>query len=122
MRELDLDGYVIDAESQYKDPAKKAAAIHYMKRLRTALGSTPIALTSYRFPSFHPQLPWREFLDRCDFNIPQVYWEFNHNPAIQLTRSVREFQEMTPFRPIIPAGPAYRRGGGSHHHRISLNF
>jgi hypothetical protein len=39
-----------------------------------------------------------------------VYWEFSHNPAIQLTRSVREFQEMTPFRPIIPAGPAYKRG------------
>ncbi len=110
VRELDVDGYVIDAESQYKNPSKKVAAKQFMRQLRTSLVSTPIALTSYRFPSYHPQLPWKEFLDKCDFNIPQVYWEFSHNPAIQLTRSVREFQEMTPFRPIIPAAPAYKRG------------
>ena len=110
LRELNLDGYVIDAEAEYKDPAKKTAARRFMSQLRAGLPDFPIALTSYRFPSYHPQLPWREFLEKCDFNMPQVYWEFNNNPAVQLTRCVREFQDMTPFRPILPIGPAYRRG------------
>ncbi len=110
MRELDLDGYVIDAEAQYKEEGKKAAARRFMSDLRSGLPNTEIGLTSYRFPSIHPQLPWREFLEKCDFNMPQVYWEFSHNPESQLTRTMREFQNLTPFRPLMPVGPAYKRG------------
>jgi hypothetical protein len=110
IEELNLDGYVIDAEAHYKDPEKKDAARRFMRELRRNLPNFPIALTSYRFPSYHPQLPWREFLEKCDLNLPQIYWEFSHNPEIQLARSLREFQDLTPFRPVIPVGPAYRRG------------
>ncbi len=110
VRSLALDGYIIDAEAQYKEPGKKDAAKLFMRDLRNGLGSLPIALSSYRFPSFHPQLPWREFLSRCDFNMPQVYWEFAHNPGPQLSRCLQEFQNMTPFRPILPVGSAYARG------------
>ncbi len=109
VRNLDLDGYVIDAEGNYKEDGKKEAAKKFMSKLRADLGDFPIALSSYRFPSFHPRLPWREFLEKCDLNMPQVYWEFAHNPAPQLSRSVREFQDMTPSRPVIPVGSAYKR-------------
>jgi SnoaL-like domain len=79
--------------------------------MRAAFPSLPMALASFRFPSYHPQLPWKAFLDRCDYNMPQVYWEQVHNPATQLTRSVQEFQALTPFRPIVPIGPTYKTGG-----------
>lgn len=108
---LQLDGYVIDAEAEYKEPGKATAATKFMSSLRAGLPSTPIALSSYRYPSYHPQLPWRQFLDGCDFNMPQVYWMQAHNAGDQLIRSVREFQGMTPYRPVIPTGAAFMEGG-----------
>lgn len=107
------DVYVLDVEREFKEPGKASAAEKFMDKLRDSLPSLPIALCSYRFPSYHPQIPWQIFLEKCDLNMPQVYWEFAHNPTEQLTRSVREFQAMTPYRPIIPIGAAYRRGSWS---------
>ena len=43
--------------------------------------------------------------------MPQVYWVKAHNPEDQLTRCVQEFQRITPYRPIIPTGSAYKSGG-----------
>jgi hypothetical protein len=108
VKELGLDGYVIDAESEYKEPGKEAAAIKFMSVLRQGIPNTPVALCSFRYPSYHPQLPWKAFLDKCDYNMPQVYWQGAHNPGSQLERCVREFRTMTPTRPIIPTGPMYR--------------
>ena len=110
MKEFNLSGYVVDAEIEYKEPGKKNAASAYMKILRKNLPNVPMALSSFRFPSFHPQLPWKTFLEFCDYNMPQVYWEQAHNPDPQLKRTVREFQSLTPFRPVIPTGPTYRAG------------
>lgn len=108
---LQLDGYVLDAEGPYKQRGKAAPAKKFMTRLREGLPDTPVALSSYRFPSYHPQLPWREFLEGCDFVMPQVYWMFSHNAGEQLARCVREFQAMTPTRPIIPTGAAFKEHG-----------
>jgi hypothetical protein len=110
LNQLQLDGYVIDAEGEFKQPGKSEAAKKFMDRLRSALPNLPVALCSYRFPSFHPQIPWKVFLEKCDFNMPQVYWQNSHNPGEQLTRCVREFEAMTPYRPIVPAGSAYKSG------------
>lgn len=111
MRELNLDGYVLDAEAEYKSPGKRSAAELFMHQLRSGLPDKPIALSSFRYPSYHPQLPWREFLERCDWNMPQVYWMKANNPGAQLTRCVREFESMTPFRPIFPTGAAFPEHG-----------
>jgi hypothetical protein len=107
---LGVQGYVIDAESQYKLPGRDVAARIFMDRLRQFLPDMMIALSSYRFPTYHPQLPWVEFLEKCDYNMPQVYWVEAHNPGEQLTRSLREFEAITPFRPLIPTGSAYLQG------------
>lgn len=111
VQELKLDGYVIDAEIEYTQPGRSSAARRFMKDLRQALPNSPVALSSYRFPKYHPNLPWREFLEYCDLNMPQVYWEKAHNPAAQLARCAREFQSMAPARPVIPTGPAYKWDG-----------
>jgi hypothetical protein len=109
--QLGLDGYIIDAEVEYMAAGKHAAATTFMNQLRSGLPTLPIALSSFRFPSYQGTFPWAEFLEKCDFNFPQVYWEQAHNAGSQLTSSVHEFQALVPFRPIIPVGPTYKNGG-----------
>ncbi|MFM8322882.1 MAG: nuclear transport factor 2 family protein, partial [Chloroflexota bacterium] len=89
---------------------RDAAARTFMNRLRSALPKLPIALSSYRYPTYHPTFPWVPFLEKVDINMPQVYWVEAANPGEQLLRCQREFQAITPFRPIIPTGSAYLQG------------
>jgi hypothetical protein len=102
-----VDGYVMDVEVEYKEPGKAAAADIFLDRLRSVLPNIPVAFCSYRYPTLHPEIPYTVFLERSNYNMPQVYWEANHNPADQLARSVSEYQAITPFRPIVPVGSAY---------------
>jgi hypothetical protein len=108
---LQLDGYVIDAESEYKYSGRAAVAQNFCTQLRAGLGSFPIALSSYRFPRTHSSFPWSTFLQYCDYNFPQVYWEQAHNGPDQLLNSYTQFQSISPVRPIIPIGPAYSNAG-----------
>jgi hypothetical protein len=113
VRALALDGYVIDAEGEYKRPGKAAAARIFMHTLRAGLPNLPVALSSYRYPALHPQLPWREFLEQCDWAMPQVYWERMHNPDQQLARVVAEYANaelVGHVRPVVPTGSAYGAG------------
>lgn len=110
-QQLQLDGYVIDAEGEYKEAGKAAAATKFMDALRASLPNTPVALCSYRYPSYHPAFPWKEFLAKSTYNMPQVYWEQAHNPGAQLTKSYNEFQNKTPIRPYLATGAAYSAGG-----------
>ncbi len=102
--QLGLDGYVVDAEAEYKQPGKATAATTFMNQLRASLPNFPIALSSYRYPSYHPQFPWVEFLTQCDLNMPQVYWELNHNPGNSL------FAASMNSRPWSPSGQSSRLG------------
>ena len=110
--DLGLNGFVVNAEKEYQSNAKAPAASRYMNILRNNLGSLPLALSSYRYPTYHRLLPWTNFLERCDYNMPQVYWVLSHNNAAeQLQRCVNEFKAMRPFRPIIPTGPTFKQDG-----------
>ncbi len=111
LQQLNLDGYIIDAEKEYKEPGKNIAAQKFMTEMRAAFPSLPMAISSYRFPSYHPSFPWKDFLAKVDINMPQVYWEASHNPATQLGKCLSEFQALTPYRPVYPTGPTYKAGG-----------
>jgi hypothetical protein len=110
-KELGLDGYVIDAEMEYKAAGMDSAARRYVSDLRGYLGTIPVALCSFRFPSYHMEFPWSDFLNKSDFNMPQVYWEQAHNAGAQLQRSFREFQSVSPYRPYLATGAAYSNKG-----------
>ena len=109
IRELGVAGYVLDAEGHYK--GKFSSAKTFMTLLKNAIKDIPIALSSYRYPSYHPQLPWDEFLGKCDLNMPQVYWMQANNPGAQLKRSITEFQNMKYTPPIFPTGSAFSEWG-----------
>jgi len=107
MRTLNLDGYIVDAEREYKEPGKKVAAQRFMQELRAGLPNTPVGLSTYRYPQVHYSLPYSQFLERCDFAMPQVYFEFAHDVEQQLERSVAQYQALQPARPIVVTGPTY---------------
>ncbi|MCX6054943.1 MAG: nuclear transport factor 2 family protein [Chloroflexi bacterium] len=106
-RKYNLDGYVVDAEIEYTLAGRAAVAATYMTELRKGIPNTPIALSTFRWPSYHGNFPYQVFLEKCDYNMPQVYWMKAHNPIYDLTRSFNEFKAMTPYRPVIPTGPAF---------------
>jgi hypothetical protein len=121
--ELGVDGYVVNAEGEYKSGNKAPAAARYMNTLRNNLGGMPLALSSYRYPNYHIDFPWQPFLDRVDYNMPQVYWLKSHgNAGAQLQRSVNEFQNIRPFRPIIPTGPTFKQDGWIPTHAEMIEF
>lgn len=111
VQELALDGYVLCAGAAYERADKAQAARAFMTALR-ADWDVPIALSSYRFPYFHPELPWAAFLEKCDAVMPQVYWEAAHNAGSQLRESLRQYKALPNARPCIPTGVAYSRPGG----------
>ncbi len=111
IRQYNLDGYVIDVEKEYKASGKKSAAKRFMSTVRSAHPNLTIAISSYRYPSLHPQIPWAEFQAQCDLNMPQVYWLKSHNPGDQLAKTVREFQARKPSLPVVPTGAAFKEFG-----------
>jgi hypothetical protein len=111
IQELDLDGFVVNAEHEYKSAGVKPAR-RYMSLLRRAFPDLPIGLSSYRFPRLHPEFPFDAFLEFCDFNAPQVYWMLASNPGHQLKTCIQEFKNLVKVqRPIFPTGSAYHEHG-----------
>ena len=112
VRELNLDGYLIDAEGEYKDPGKDDSRrrVYDPPQSRSCHPAHRSVYPHTAGRHTIPEFPWKEFLEKCDVNMPQVYWVKAHNPADQLARSLREFQAITPYRPLIPTGPMYIYG------------
>ncbi|MEX1247933.1 MAG: hypothetical protein WEA61_05580, partial [Anaerolineales bacterium] len=110
-RQFNLDGFVVDAEGQFKAKGMQQAADDYMSRLRSQLPNLPIALSTYRYPASHIDFPFDTFLKRCDFAMPQVYWQGSSNPAYQLQKTVSQYKNLRQARPVIPTGAAYEFNG-----------
>lgn len=93
-KELELDGFAIDAEAEYKIGEKDREAEIYMKELRIGLPDIPISLCSYRYPDYHSELPYATFLRSCDHVTQQLYWEAAHNPVSQLDWSIAQYNNL----------------------------
>lgn len=102
-----MDGLVVDAEGEYE--GSPVAAGRYMEALRKCLPKATIGLSSFWSVSLHEEFPWAQFLDKCDYVMPQVYWApegGSKRPAIVTLQ--RSLQELAVFgKPIVPtAGDA----------------
>lgn len=114
--ETGVSGYVINAEAHYKGKTRSAQLFgKRLKGLLETIPGFPIALSSYRYPEYHPELPWYDFLKRCDFAMPQVYWMQAHNPAYQLRATFESYnalyKKIGVNLPIIPTGSAFSEYG-----------
>jgi hypothetical protein len=110
-KKYNLDGYVVDAEIEYQQSGRDAVARSFMTQLRSGIPNTPIALSTFRWPSYHGTFPYATFMQYCDYSMPQVYWMQAHNPVYDLTKSFNEFKAINPSKPVIPTGPAFRESG-----------
>lgn len=106
MRELGLEGYIIDAEAEYKYRSKEAVA--FLQALRTR--DFPIALCSFRYPNLHREFPFEVFMSVVDANMPQVYWVGSQNAGYQLRNSLLQYRRFRDV-PFIPVGAAYQEHG-----------
>lgn len=113
VKQLGLDGFVVNAEKEFKAANMAETAKSYMQELRAGLPKFPIALSTYRYPKLHAPFPFATFLEYCDINMPQVYWVGSSNPGQQLKRSIDEYKALAPVLPVIPTGAAYGQGSWS---------
>jgi len=112
LKKYPYDGFVINAEGACKNKAAQAEL--YCETLRSAFPKMFMGLSSFRYPTYHPEFPFNTFLKYVDVNMPQVYWEDSDGTAgKQLQRSVNEFSDGHFIqRPILPTGAAYTNGKG----------
>lgn len=101
---LGLDGFVIDAEYPAKEKNEQVRV--YMDHLCSRLPDLPKALSSYRYPQHHRSLPWEEFLNFCDIDMPQMYW-VGESPDTCVQNSIENHRMLPVTKPIIPTGAAY---------------
>ncbi len=118
MNELRLDGYIINAEGHYK--YKQSSASIFMQEIVKNI-SKPIGLSSYRYPELHRELPWKEFLAGCDYHMPQVYWQPDHNPVEQWEKSQKQLKALADL-PFMPTGPAYEEHGSKPTNQEMTDF
>jgi len=104
--ELELDGLVINGEGECK--GKSANATRYAQAMAFDT-PVPLALSTYRYLSYHPTFPVDELMMCCDYSMPQVYWMQATNAGVQLERTVREWERFD--QPMIPTGAAFKEWG-----------
>jgi hypothetical protein len=118
---LGLEGYVVSTGAEYERPGMSNTARQFITTVRAAL-KVPVALSSFRFPNYHPRFPWSAFLASCDLHMPQVYWEQTHDASKQLIESRRQCDSLPNARPYIPTGAAYSTAGWSPTARDITDF
>ncbi len=109
---LGLEGYVVNVGKEYQNPGMVYAARQFMAEVRQTL-KIPIALSSYHFPNYHPELPWATFLEFSDLHMPKVSWDGTHNAGAQLRESKDQCDALPNARPYIPTGAVYADSGWS---------
>ncbi|MBM4431229.1 MAG: hypothetical protein FJ026_12920 [Chloroflexi bacterium] len=114
VRQYQLDGFVINAEQEYKHEEIRPNAARYAQALEqnlqeAELADLPVGLSSYRYPQLHPEFPWEAFQKVCTVMMPQVYWVAREapDPVANLQRSVQQYRAMGWTGPIVPTGAAY---------------
>ena len=114
VQQYGLDGFVINAEVEYKREDGASRATRYVEALRQRLQAAnltdlPVALSSYRYPYSHQEFPWAPFLSACTLIMPQVYWvtRGTPDPPGNLQRSLQEYHDLGWSGCIVPTGAAY---------------
>jgi len=106
VEETGVVGYMIDAEGDYKN--KFTNADKFVNRLDL---NVPIGLGTYRYPSLHPELPWKEFMPVVEIMMPQIYWIKAHNPAEQVRETLSDYEGYLNWTgPFALTGAAFDEG------------
>jgi len=95
---------------------RNSSAETLMGKMKPLSGKIPISICSYRFISYHLQVPWKQLVNSeyCDTVTPQVYPITSHNFGEQLRRCYLEYNSDQIIdlkrRKFEPVGPAFSAG------------
>ncbi len=111
-QQFQLKSLVINAERSWKNPQGASRALAFVQALRAEMGNeTTLAVSSYRYPSFHSDFPYDAFMAMCDIAMPQVYWAAfggqEGDAVLNLQKSYDEFQRRFPHKMFAPTGAAF---------------
>ena len=71
--DLGVDGFIIDAETEYEGKPDNATA--YLEKIRAEHPDSFIAYTTFPIIDYHTDFPYLEFGKYCDAVMPQDYWK-----------------------------------------------
>ncbi len=120
-----VEGFIFDPESQFKNKIDQAHTL--INAIKLVHPNVVLGYSTFRYPTYHREFPWKPFMTLCDFHAPQVYWQDSSNPGYQLRKSVREIRAWEKGfglqdKPIIPAGAAYAEHGWIVHPSEIVKF
>lgn len=130
---LGLDGLALDVESQWErnagitNSSRRNRAQRVMSVLRNRFPGE-LALCSWWKPSYH-KAPVRDFLAKCDWNMPQMYWigrRTVEGAANLVSECLDEYARLANFMPqrTIPIlasyGQNYTTGGKQYWWKVTL--
>ncbi len=114
MHHFQLSNVVINAEKLGGNLWTADNATRFMEELiegldRAGIQQPTFALSSYRYPSYHPDFPFDEFMEHCQIAMPQVYWVALNggDPLRNLQDAFDEYTQRYPTKQFIPTGAAY---------------
>lgn len=116
--ELGLDAILLDVETHWDN--SNASADTVMDEIEAAAPDIPVGLCSWWKPSYHAADRYRPFLERCDFNAPQVYWigrYYAQAGADVLDWCLEEYEDLYgfPAEKTYPVLAAFGQTYGSGH-------
>lgn len=105
-QKLNLKTYHVNIEREWKRPQGTATNISIMLS-NIGIAELEVLICSYRYPSLHPELPWKASMQHSatDGASPQVYFALRHDPVTQLVRTYNEYKKW--HKPIHPIGPTF---------------
>lgn len=114
MHQFGLEGVVINTEKLPNNPWTSDNAKAFMDELinglaKAQIGNPQLALSTYRFPSQHPDFPFDDFMVFCQVMMPQVFWVARDggDPVRSLQESFEEYTARYPTKEFIPVGAAF---------------
>lgn len=122
-KEMGLKGVIMDVEGHVKHAKNQMQhVINYCQEI-AKITDMPVGFSSYRYPSYHREIPYHPFLDVSTYITPQVYWMKAHNPVAQLLRSKREYADLEyGHLPFVPTGSAYSEWGWTPRDQELVDF
>jgi len=100
--------FVVDAEAEYANKSKQAAAYMTELRKRTSI-KWLVGLSSFPYTRYHEDFPYAAFLapGRASVNLPQMYWhEIGRSPERIVADTYKD--NLRFGRPVYPIGQTWQ--------------
>ena len=100
-----LDGYVLDVESEVKQPSTHPAVKNLLETLRPRVRAETLGYTSFGHPGFHREVPWALLDQFCDLALPQIYFEqfrFRATNEEEVQACLTAYQQLGLTKPLLP--------------------